>query len=106
MAVITPFRALRPVAEKAAQVASPPYDVVNTEEARGLAKADHDMAYWMTSASALLGEKDEAFYWLERAIKLGNENRPWFEVDKCLASLRDDPRFDELMKKIEAGRAQ
>jgi len=77
-----------------------------TEEARGLAKADHDMAYWMTSASALLGEKDEAFYWLERAIKLGNENRPWFEVDKCLASLRDDPRFDELMKKIEAGRAQ
>lgn len=37
MAVIAPFRALRPVAEKAAQVASPPYDVVNTEEARGLA---------------------------------------------------------------------
>ncbi|MFN2453195.1 MAG: DUF1015 domain-containing protein [Pyrinomonadaceae bacterium] len=37
MAVISPFRALRPVAEKAAQVASPPYDVVNTEEARTLA---------------------------------------------------------------------
>ncbi len=42
MAVITPFRALRPVAEKAAQVASPPYDVVNTEEARGLAKDNPD----------------------------------------------------------------
>jgi len=38
VAVITPFRALRPVVEKAAQVASPPYDVVNTEEARSLAK--------------------------------------------------------------------
>jgi len=40
VAVINPFRALRPVAEKAAQVASPPYDVVNTEEARSLAQAN------------------------------------------------------------------
>jgi uncharacterized protein (DUF1015 family) len=37
MAVIHPFRALRPPAELAAQVASVPYDVVNTEEARALA---------------------------------------------------------------------
>ncbi|MGI8467650.1 MAG: protein kinase domain-containing protein [Pyrinomonadaceae bacterium] len=72
-----------------------------TDEARNLAKADHDMAYWMTMASAQLGEKDEAFFWLERAIKLGNENKPWFENDKMIASLRDDPRFVELMHKIE-----
>ena len=37
MAVIHPFRALRPPAELVAQVASVPYDVVNTEEARALA---------------------------------------------------------------------
>ncbi|HEV7843151.1 MAG TPA: DUF1015 domain-containing protein, partial [Pyrinomonadaceae bacterium] len=37
MAVIHPFRALRPPAERVAEVASPPYDVVNTEEARALA---------------------------------------------------------------------
>ena len=37
MAVIKPFRALRPSLESAAQVASVPYDVVNTEEARALA---------------------------------------------------------------------
>lgn len=37
MAVIHPFSALRPVAERVEQVASPPYDVVNTEEARALA---------------------------------------------------------------------
>src|ERR687890_591412 len=37
VAVIQPFRALRPPAEKVALVASPPYDVVNTEEARELA---------------------------------------------------------------------
>jgi hypothetical protein len=57
----------------------------NDRAARGLAKADHDMAYWMTSANAQLGEIDEAFYWMERAIKLGNENRPWYEKDKMLA---------------------
>lgn len=73
-----------------------------TDEARNLAKADHDMAYWMVMASAQLGEKDEAFYWLERAIKLGNENKTWFENDKMTASLRDDPRFAELMSKIDA----
>lgn len=71
-----------------------------THEARSLSKADHDMAYWMASASALLGDKDEAFKWLERAIKLGNENLPWFRSDKCLESLRSDPRFEEIVAKI------
>lgn len=37
MAVIRPFRALRPVPEGAQSVASVPYDVVNTDEARALA---------------------------------------------------------------------
>lgn len=37
MAVIRPFRALRPQADRAQLVASVPYDVVNTDEARALA---------------------------------------------------------------------
>jgi uncharacterized protein (DUF1015 family) len=37
VAVIRPFRALRPSPERAEAVASVPYDVVNTEEARALA---------------------------------------------------------------------
>jgi len=40
VAVIRPFRALRPQADRAQQVASVPYDVVNTEEARALADAN------------------------------------------------------------------
>ncbi len=63
--------------------------------------ADHDMAYWVASSFAMMGETDEAFKWLERAIALGNENRNWFEVDRNLESLRRDPRFLELMQKIE-----
>jgi uncharacterized protein (DUF1015 family) len=44
VAVIHPFRALRPEASRAAQVASVPYDVVNTEEARALA-ADNPLSF-------------------------------------------------------------
>ena len=40
MAVIRPFRALRPQAGQAQFVASVPYDVVNTEEARALANGN------------------------------------------------------------------
>jgi uncharacterized protein (DUF1015 family) len=40
VAVIHPFRALRPSVERVAEVASPPYDVVNTEEARALAEGN------------------------------------------------------------------
>jgi uncharacterized protein (DUF1015 family) len=40
MAVIRPFRALRPRPERAAKVASVPYDVVTTEEARALAEGN------------------------------------------------------------------
>jgi len=40
MAVIRPFRAVRPARDNAAAVSSVPYDVVNTEEARQLASAN------------------------------------------------------------------
>ena len=40
MAVIRPFRALRPHPEQAQSVASVPYDVVNTDEARALANGN------------------------------------------------------------------
>jgi uncharacterized protein (DUF1015 family) len=38
MAIIRPFRALRPRPDRAARIAAVPYDVVSTEEARALAK--------------------------------------------------------------------
>jgi eukaryotic-like serine/threonine-protein kinase len=71
-----------------------------TERALQMAEADHDMAYWTASVYALLGEKDAAFEWLERAIDLGNENREWFDRDRNWDSLRDDPRFTALMNGI------
>ena len=42
MATLSPFRALRPPPSLAARVASPPYDVVSTKEARALAQGNAD----------------------------------------------------------------
>jgi tetratricopeptide (TPR) repeat protein len=71
-----------------------------TDHALSAARSDHDTAFWVGSTYSLLGEKDLAFKWLNKAVKLGNENRPHFEHSKNLDPIRDDPRFAELMEKI------
>lgn len=48
MAIVRPFRALRPLPDQAATVAAVPYDVVNTEEARALA-ADNFLSFLRVS---------------------------------------------------------
>ena len=40
MAIIKPFKAYRPVKELASKIAALPYDVMNTEEAREMAKGN------------------------------------------------------------------
>ena len=75
-----------------------------TEQVKDVAAADHDISYWLACVYALENERDLAFEWLERAIMLGNENKLWFESDKNWDQLRDDPRFTELMQKIERSR--
>ncbi len=74
-----------------------------SDVALDLARSDHDMAYWVGSTYAILGEKDLAFKWLNRAVKLGNQNKPHFERDKSIDLLRDDPRFADLMAKMING---
>ena len=64
------------------------------------AAVDPDIAYAVASVYALEGERDQAFEWLERSAALGNENKPLFEHDPNLTSLRDDPRFGRLIARI------
>jgi eukaryotic-like serine/threonine-protein kinase len=63
-------------------------------------EVDADISYSIGSVYALEGLRGDAFEWLERSISLGNANRPCFENDPNVASLRDDPRFAELMEKL------
>src|SRR5215210_2538566 len=79
---------------------------LQTERVREAADADHDIAYWLGTAHAMLGDRDEALHWLDRAIDLGNENRTWFESDPNWEALREDPRFVALMRRIEAAQLQ
>src|SRR5438445_75785 len=71
-----------------------------TDEVKKTADTDHDVAYWLASAYAMEGEREEALKWLRRAIELGNENRRWFEADKNWNSLRDDPEYQRIIGSI------
>src|SRR4051794_31750288 len=56
MASITPFKALRPVPASAAQVASRPYDVLNSTEARHEASGNPDSFLHITKSEIDLPE--------------------------------------------------
>ncbi|MFN2493576.1 MAG: protein kinase [Pyrinomonadaceae bacterium] len=66
------------------------------------AEVDPDIAYSVASVYALEGMREKAFEWLAGAIDLGNSNQPCFENDPNWASLRNDPRFHQLMEKVRA----
>jgi eukaryotic-like serine/threonine-protein kinase len=62
---------------------------------------DGDLAEWMGSVYALLGDRKPALAWLRRAVQLGNHNYPWFQRDKNWDKLRGDPEFQRIMREVE-----
>ena len=71
-----------------------------TDDVKRNGEVDADIAYSIGSVYALEGVASEAFAWLERSIRLGNENRLCFDNDPNWSNLRSDPRFAELMSKV------
>jgi serine/threonine protein kinase/tetratricopeptide (TPR) repeat protein len=77
-----------------------------TEEAREILNAivaERDEK-WVTAFEvaviyAFLNERDEAFEWLAQAESENAVGLTYVRVDPRLNSLRDDPRFDELLKR-------
>jgi hypothetical protein len=47
-----------------------------------------------------MGETHAAIDGLRRAAEDGFPCYPWFERDPCLASIRNDPEFTELMQEL------
>jgi eukaryotic-like serine/threonine-protein kinase len=76
-----------------------------TERVKETAITDWDVPYWLASAYAMEGQRDEAFEWLEKAITLGNENVSWFKSNPVWKPLRHESRFKELMHRIETRHA-
>ena len=64
-------------------------------------KSRYVQSYWIAVQYAALGDKDAAFKELETAF----QNRDWFltriKIDPFMDPLRDDPRFDEMVRRLK-----
>ncbi len=80
------------------------------EAARILAELQSEALHrYVTSAAfalvfAALGEKDKAFVWLEREISERASRPPLFSVNPVFDDLRDDPRFQDLLRRIASAK--
>ena len=57
--------------------------------------------FYLASAHAVIGNADNAFAWLTRAIDDGFSNAVQLEHDPNLESLRSDPRFAHLIERAK-----
>ena len=56
--------------------------------------------FWIAGIHAQLGEKDRAFYWLDKAVQSRDFFLVFANVSPYMDPLRADPRFEALVKKI------
>jgi TolB-like protein/DNA-binding winged helix-turn-helix (wHTH) protein len=63
-------------------------------------KADYNFPVEIAETYAALGNEDEAFRWLDIAVRHRVSRVTSINVHPDLKSLRDDPRFDALLRKI------
>ena len=72
-----------------------------TSRVEETAAADHDISFWLASFFAMEGMVDKAIEWVEKAIKLGNENYPLFAKNPRLDNLRGDGRFAAILERLK-----
>ena len=70
------------------------------DELNVLSKSRYVSAYDRVLVHAGLGERDEAFNWLQRAYGERFGTLALLRVDPDLTALRDDPRFEEFARRI------
>jgi len=63
-------------------------------------KKDYVPEFILATWHARLGQKDEAFAWLEKAYQARDYRLTQLNVRNDLDSLRSDPRFAELVRKV------
>jgi len=47
-----------------------------------------------------LGDKDQAFSWLDKAYEVRDKGLTYLKIDPCIDPLRSDPRFAALVKRV------
>jgi DNA-binding winged helix-turn-helix (wHTH) protein/TolB-like protein len=63
---------------------------------------DHHVAYSLGAAWAQIGDTTASIRWLQQAVDTGFACPPWFARDTLLDPMRSEPRFKELMAKLDA----
>jgi TolB-like protein/Tfp pilus assembly protein PilF len=61
----------------------------------------HHVYHYIASAYAVLGDTDKAMKWLERTVDTGFACWPFFRIDPYLESLREQPKFKQLIAHLE-----
>lgn len=102
MAIVRPFKALRPTKENAHLVASVPYDVVNREEAKQLAGNDKLSFLHVTRSEIDLSDNVDAYD--KKVYEKAKENMEKLITEAPLIT-EDKPHF-YLYKLVMNGRAQ
>src|SRR2546425_1968915 len=67
---------------------------------RIVAEREYVPAFSLIYAYAGLGDKEEAYAWLERSYKERKPKMVWLNVDPLLDPLRSDPRFHDLVRRM------
>ena len=70
------------------------------DELKGVSKQEYVSAYSFAVIYLGLGEKDQAFAWLEKAYEERSFLLPYLKVDPIWDPLRSDPRFADLVRRI------
>jgi eukaryotic-like serine/threonine-protein kinase len=58
-------------------------------------------ALWVARIYAALSENEQAFQWLQRAYEERSPQLPFLKVDPRLDTLRPDPRFQDLLRRMK-----
>jgi tetratricopeptide (TPR) repeat protein len=69
-------------------------------ELREISKQHHIDPYLIAFINVGLGDKEQAFAWLEKAYQERSSILIWLKVEPTFDSLRTDPRFQDLLRRI------
>lgn len=68
-----------------------------------LAGREYVPAYGLAEVYAALGDKEQAFAWLERAYEERSSELVYLKVEPRLDGLRSDLRFQHLLRRMRLG---
>ena len=65
-----------------------------------IATHQNNAAYQIAEAYAFRAETEKAFQWMDRAVQQRDPGAPELQINPLMSSLRQDPRYPELLKKM------